>query len=71
MSQQAWVQSTDVEKNIFFSLPKEKNLYEAVVQNCQINPDLKALIAGDKTQLSESVNLVLGCMTWDALERKF
>ncbi|OAD61579.1 Multidrug resistance-associated protein 1 [Eufriesea mexicana] len=70
VSQQAWIQNASLQDNVLFGKPLHKNLYNRVIESCALNPDLKVLPAGDKTEIGEKgINLSGGQKQRVALAR--
>ena len=56
--QEAWVQNNTVKNNILFYLPYDSERYHKILDICELNPDLEALIGGDMTEIGEKgINL--------------
>ncbi|EOD27669.1 hypothetical protein EMIHUDRAFT_426930 [Emiliania huxleyi CCMP1516] len=56
--QRAFVMNATLRDNILFGSPYEASRYRAVLQACALEPDLKLLPAGDRTEIGEKgVNL--------------
>jgi len=70
VSQQAWIQNLTVKGNILFGKPFDPDLYEKVLSVCGLEPDLKLMAAGDKTEIGENgINLSGGQKQRVALAR--
>jgi len=70
VSQQAWIQNLSVQGNILFGKPYDPELYEKVLSVCGLEPDLKLMSAGDKTEIGENgINLSGGQKQRVALAR--
>ena len=54
--QQAWIQNATVQDNILFGKPQNLMLYERVIENCALKPDLEILPGGDLTEIGEKVS---------------
>ena len=54
--QQAWIQNATVRDNILFGKPQNLMLYERVIENCALKPDLEILPGGDLTEIGEKVS---------------
>ena len=58
VSQIPWIQNNTLRKNILFSKEFDEDKYNNVLNLCELNEDLKTLIAGDLTEIGEKgVNL--------------
>ncbi|XP_078462060.1 ATP-binding cassette sub-family C member 2-like [Lampetra planeri] len=56
--QQAWIQNCTLQQNVLFGLPLEPERYARVIDACALSADLKALPAGDQTEIGEKgINL--------------
>ena len=56
--QQAWMQNATLKENILFGNEGGSRSYEEVVAACALEPDLKVLPGGDKTEIGEKgINL--------------
>ena len=56
--QEAWIQNNTVKNNILFYLPFDSERYHKILEICELNPDLEALIGGDMTEIGEKgINL--------------
>ena len=56
--QEAWIQNNTVRNNILFYLPFDSERYHKILDICELNPDLDALIGGDMTEIGEKgINL--------------
>ncbi|KAG8186392.1 hypothetical protein JTE90_004185 [Oedothorax gibbosus] len=56
--QQAWIQNATLKQNILFIRNMESNSYRVALKSCCLEPDLKMLPAGDRTEIGEKgVNL--------------
>ena len=56
--QEAWIQNNTVRNNILFYLPFDIERYHQILEICELNPDLDALIGGDMTEIGEKgINL--------------
>ena len=56
--QEAWIQNDTVRNNILFYLPFDVERYHHILDICELNPDLEALIGGDMTEIGEKgINL--------------
>merc|ERR1719483_55866 len=70
VAQQAWIQNLTVKGNILFGTPFDPELYEKVLSVCGLEPDLKLMPAGDKTEIGENgINLSGGQKQRVALAR--
>ncbi|XP_076239794.1 multidrug-Resistance like Protein 1 isoform X1 [Calliopsis andreniformis] len=70
VSQQAWIQNASLQDNVLFGKPLHKSFYNRVIEACALNPDLKILPAGDKTEIGEKgINLSGGQKQRVALAR--
>ena len=58
ISQEAWIMNATVRSNILMGLPFDEDMYERVVDACQLRDDFKQLPHGDQTEIGErGVNL--------------
>lgn len=48
-----WIQNATIKENIIFGRPFEKQLYDQVLDVCQLSSDLKKMKHGDKTMIGE------------------
>ena len=56
--QEAWIQNDTLRNNILFYLPFDAQKYYHILDICELNPDLEALIGGDMTEIGEKgINL--------------
>jgi hypothetical protein len=58
--QQAWIKNATLKNNILFNRESayDEEFYNQVLENCQLLPDLKIMVAGDKTEIGEKgINL--------------
>ena len=55
MPQQAWIRNDTFEGNITFGEMTNDSMYEQIVQACALEPDLKILSAGNRTEIGENV----------------
>ena len=56
--QSAWIMNATLRENIIFGRDFEEDLYQATLEACGLIPDLKSLIAGDRTEIGErGINL--------------
>ncbi|XP_048239475.1 multidrug resistance-associated protein 1-like [Haliotis rufescens] len=56
--QQAWIQNDNLQNNILFGKPLDRQWYNKVVECCALTPDLEMLPAGDMTEIGErGINL--------------
>jgi ABC-type multidrug transport system fused ATPase/permease subunit len=56
--QQAWIQNTTVKNNIVFGAEYNPELYQNVIDVCELRSDLAILQAGDETEIGEKgINL--------------
>ena len=56
--QEAWIQNDTLRNNILFYLPFEAHRYQHILEICELQPDLEALIGGDMTEIGEKgINL--------------
>jgi ATP-binding cassette subfamily C (CFTR/MRP) protein 1 len=53
-SQQPWLETTTIRRNILSSSSYDKKWYDEVVSACGLDPDLKQLQRGDQTRISSS-----------------
>ena len=53
--QQAWIRNATVRDNILFGKTYNPALYEHVIENCALGPDLEILPGGDMTEIGEKV----------------
>lgn len=57
-SQHAWIQDGSIRENILFGLPMDSQLYNTVIKQCALEPDLANMPDGDHTLIGEKgVNL--------------
>ena len=60
-AQQPWIQNATVEDNILFGTDeKDEALYNQVIEDCALAPDLEVLPAGDQTEIGDK-GKELGC----------
>ncbi|GJN30266.1 hypothetical protein PR202_gb18557 [Eleusine coracana subsp. coracana] len=58
VSQTAWIQSGNIEENILFGSPMDKQRYKRVIEACSLKKDLKLLQYGDQTVIGDrGINL--------------
>ena len=58
VSQEAWIQNSTVRNNILFYHPYEPNLYNKIIELCELKQDLDVLVGGDLTEIGEKgINL--------------
>ena len=58
VSQEAWIQNSTVRNNILFYHPYEPNLYNKIIELCELKQDLEVLVGGDLTEIGEKgINL--------------
>ena len=58
ITQEAFLLNDTLKNNIIFGKKYEKDLYETVIEMCQLTPDLEVLPAGDETEIGErGINL--------------
>ncbi|KAF8587167.1 multidrug resistance-associated ABC transporter [Ramaria rubella] len=50
-AQTPWLQQKSIKDNIIFEYPLDQERYDAVVEACALNPDLRALEDGDRTEI--------------------
>ncbi len=53
--QQPWIQNATLRDNILFGQPYDVARFQEVVTACAMLPDLRALPAGDLTEIGEKV----------------
>jgi hypothetical protein len=51
--QTAWIQSGNIEENILFGSPVDKQRYKRVIEACSLKKDLKLLQYGDQTVIGD------------------
>jgi ABC-type transport system involved in cytochrome bd biosynthesis fused ATPase/permease subunit len=56
--QQAWIQNASLRDNILFGQGMAPSQYNAVIEACALEPDLKILPGGDSIEIGEKVG---GC----------
>ena len=70
VAQQAWIQNLTLRDNILFGLPYDPERFAEAVATCGLEPDLKLLAAGDRTEIGENgINLSGGQKQRVALAR--
>ncbi|CAG9324418.1 unnamed protein product [Blepharisma stoltei] len=70
VSQEPWIQSTTLMKNVLFGLPMDEERYKEVLRVCQLNQDLDIFPARDLTEIGErGINLSGGQKARVALAR--
>ncbi|KAK2141179.1 hypothetical protein LSH36_1142g00052 [Paralvinella palmiformis] len=70
VAQHTWLMQASIRENILFGRRYDEVIYEAVVRECALLPDLEVLPAGDMTQLGEKgINLSGGQKTRLSLAR--
>uniref|UniRef100_A0A8C5LQJ0 ATP-binding cassette sub-family C member 5 n=1 Tax=Leptobrachium leishanense TaxID=445787 RepID=A0A8C5LQJ0_9ANUR len=58
VAQQAWIFNASLRENILFGQEYDGEIYKKTLEACSLNPDIKALPAGDLTEIGErGVNL--------------
>lgn len=58
VSQSAWIQSGNIEENILFGSPMDKQRYKNVINACCLKKDLELLSHGDQTIIGDrGINL--------------
>ncbi|KAG0453156.1 hypothetical protein HPP92_025512 [Vanilla planifolia] len=58
VSQSAWIQSGNIEENILFGSPMDKQKYKNVIHACSLKKDLELLSHGDQTLIGDrGINL--------------
>lgn len=58
VSQSAWIQSGNIEENILFGSPMDKQKYKGVLHACSLKKDLELLAHGDQTIIGDrGINL--------------
>ena len=56
--QEAWIQNDTLRNNILFYLPFDSQRYYKIIDICELNQDINALIGGDLTEIGEKgINL--------------
>ncbi|XP_067139263.1 multidrug resistance-associated protein 1-like [Centruroides vittatus] len=56
--QQAWIQNATLQQNILFMRRYDSALYDEILDNCSLRPDLEILSGGDQIEIGEKgVNL--------------
>ncbi len=58
--QQAWIQQTSFRNNITFNKPYNQDLYDRVLDLCELRPDIATLPGGDLVEIGEKVGLGFG-----------
>ncbi|KAJ7147242.1 hypothetical protein C8R46DRAFT_1129771 [Mycena filopes] len=53
-AQTPWLRHQSIKDNILFGAPLDQERYDAVVECCALNPDLKMLEDGDETEIGEN-----------------
>ena len=58
VSQQAWIYNSTLRDNLLMGMPYNKQQYEAMLEACALNTDLKALPDSDNSEIGENgINL--------------
>ncbi|THH30400.1 hypothetical protein EUX98_g3808 [Antrodiella citrinella] len=52
-AQESWILNETIRNNIIFGSPYDEDRYNAVVEQCGLNPDLALFNAGDQTEVGE------------------
>jgi hypothetical protein len=53
VTQSAWIQSGNVEDNIWFGTPMDRVRYNAVLEACALKKDLELWAFGDQMEIGE------------------
>ncbi|KAJ2692122.1 hypothetical protein GGH99_001935, partial [Coemansia sp. RSA 1285] len=53
VAQEAWLRNATIRENILFGEPYDRERYEEVLRVCALKPDLRVLVAGDRTEVGE------------------
>ena len=59
-SQQPWIMSDTLKNNILFFKEFEENKYNKIISLCQLEPDIKLMAYGDKTEINSTSSNVSG-----------